>query len=878
MNGYKMFLNIFIFVFYRSLSTSCIEPTVNYGLQDLSVPAFHLTRINIPDDIFQENQLQFSLTIEDQEDYQLCWFRVKDSEIQIFPTRENIGQQTFHFTLTATNSCGKSKKIHFKVSIEPQHRLPCFLFDVTFHGSSTSTCVFELLEEVNEYLSDLTLKSLADSKPQIISYAIQNDKVVISLTTQQGGDCSFCTQSYTDSIVDQLSVQNLKSKRQFFSGYVIQDVYISSGCVCSTENNINKKPLSFHAKAGVVNKFQFLGSNINKKMLSLPENNKHLWCLKEQELWFLPWLPESRNHHTLDDVDKVMVMSECGTVNSLIINIDNTKLKKHSCYSITLKALVVEGTCILQTINDVVNAVSKELDIPHKYIVIMQHSVIKIPVNSHGQTFSKELLLKLVFSSDCSDECSYKNVKRKIPKALYLQKIANSKTTDAPTFIIRNVTFNECVFDAGAFGILRTIPSFVPLWVYLIPGFLVLLLLLVFFLVYCCCCRAKNYRCCCYSNRKVHRVTSSYPPMNVIECKRYVSPETALIKESSSSTVHKTISNELSSKPQVMAMNSSNINARTSEHEHSKMKNAGSAAYATIEVSKEKATSDKGTCTDQPLLNKQSTTTTTRETLYSRKCVNNDPEQPHAAKSTMEQFYTKQPLYTTLNGDNDDQEVRQISKRSSSRRIRSYSDGFILDELNLPSPPCSKNDALNKSRSHQRVCRTERNPYNDDMLVGATRKITIPFKMTARVKNISRSCDDILNTSRMRYVKFDDRPEDHGDLDALTFPRKKRFLDRDITTRRTFRMPSSSKDSFTTKRYVVESWKDDRQQSTDDLSKIRLRHKDMSSKMKKSSDGGVFFSSSKPTKIVFDDIWTKPIQKTTTRYKKFEHHGGTSEY
>lgn len=784
--------------------------------------------------------------------------------IYFFPTKAHIAEEPYHFVLTGTNACEKSNAIHFQVSVTSEKLLPCFLFDAVFHRSTKHMCVLEHLETFQIFLSH-KLPQKTFGKAQIISSTVKNDQVIISFTVWKGKDCSLCTQNYIDDVKDRLSVHNLKTQNRYFGELVLQNVYVSSGCLCTKHGDrSNIKAVSFIAQAGVINKIDVPGFKTSSPGLLLPVYSNHLSCFVEhkgkQQLWFLPFSSVLRDQKLKEDdvvVLKSSELTECDVGSNIRINIDNRLFQGRSCYSLTVKVSTTKETCILQTVEDVISSISKRVKVARDYIIITKHAV-KTGETKTQQALLQEILLQLSFSSECNHECSYILLKSHTQQALHYHQNVKTKTHDGPKFVIHNITFNECRFDAGAFGILHTSRSFVPLWIYLLPAFFVLFLLFIFFLVCCCCCRSK-YGYCCYRKRQAHRVLSSYPPMNLIECKRYISPANSGIQEASAINTSKESSSAV--------LKSATLNTTA-------ISKNDASTYATIEVSKEKAaqtsSNENGTAgasISDPVV-KQSTTTTTRETIYSRKYINNEHGQPNAANTTMEKFYVKQPVYTTINDDvHDNNQVRRTSKRTS-RRIRSYSDGFILDELNLPSPPC--NNSRNPDcgmHTHRRLCRADGHKSKDDISLCVRRKVTIPFKMTARVKNVSKSCDDVITASRPRYAKFNETTSYHDDSRPATIPRRKIFVECDGYT--PFRAPSFNKDSSTTKRYVVESWKDNRIRSNDELFPTRPALYDVTTKKDK---GRVVFLSSTPSR---DVICSKP--QAAKRYVKMDNQYGTSE-
>ena len=143
---------------------------------------------------------------------------------------------------------------------------------------------------------------------------------------------------------------------------------------------------------------------------------------------------------------------------------------------------------------------------------------------------------------------------------------------------------------------------------------------------------------------------------------------------------------------------------------------------------------------------------------------------------------------------------KTVSFRSNHRR--SYSDGYLLDDeyLDLPSPPTArKSNDVTRKTSHRASFRYRGN--NDDM----SHKLTIPIRITARVKNISRSLENGLDGGSKNYITFDEEPDVSKYRSKETVYERKSPLDSTGVSGGTSYRRKSLEKHTTSKRYPWES-------------------------------------------------------------------------
>ena len=659
----------------------------------------------------------------------------------------------YQFRLTGTNQCGRSASVNFVVKLDKIVKVDsCYHFEVVL-SHSKNLCEETILKEFydklqSETTTDLHLSTLRRKTPQ---------KSILGFTLLERNlkGCSHCSVSFLDDLVRRVNTEKLV--KIFESSNIITNVissrFIVTSPICKRTCDTEKNVFTLNARGGLINNL-LLPAGLRD--FDLADTNNQNICVQPKEtserdehrLLFLPPNPVHPSRYTVQNYEYKFVKKSQVCPISLKIHVST--LASVICHeiSVTFSAIKQFG-CPLQATEEMIKVLAQFYRVKSSQIVVIRYHTVP-------KSDSSEERIVLVFSfTEDVIECSHCSSSL---LELFISQIVEgdgSATREfqqliAARFILSNVTYLiSSENDANLAGITIFSTSWTPLWIYMLPLFMVLLLLFLLLLACCCCCggfRRRKRRVanvfeslsacclCCYPNKnaatKVQRVYSN---------------------SSSSSSVHRISINTTGQQGSTrdegakhIVTGSQSINSSTNIKTTTNT-NGNNASAVNIPNS-----------TTPIATGSSNNTVVTYATVHKTKIsdtVKKEQEEechyapPNSILKEKDEKGTRTPGSVAF-------QMGNLNRRSASKRVRSYSDGFLLDDdyLDLPEPPAGEKSTEQPTRRYSR--RVSRKYFRDDSQLGSgdkieRHKITIPIRITARVKNISKSLDDGLDDYRL---------------------------------------------------------------------------------------------------------------------------------
>jgi len=675
-----------------------------------------------------------------------CWFLFSPPFIHFFPTDQTVAMQPqdgYQFRLTATNRCGRSTSVNFAVSLKDKTIVEsCYYFEVTL-SHSKNLCEETILREFYKKLQSETMVDLRVTT--IRRETLQKSIIGFTLLEENQKGCSHCSVSFLEDLVRRVNTERLI--QIFESSIIITNIissrFVITSPICKKTCEGEQKVFALNARGGVINNLLI---PIDLKDFELADSKNQNICFPSDETaeHKLLFLPPNQIHPRYAIQNYEFEFVKKSQVCPISLKIHVSPFSSVICHEITIRfSSIKHFSCPLQATQEMIKVLAQFYRVKPSQIIVIRYHV------ASRTTPSKEQIV-LVFSFaeeiiECS-HCSSTLLENFISQIIDAKGSVTREFQQliATRFILSNVTYSiSSQNDANLAGITVFSTSWTPLWIYMLPLFMVLFLLFLLLLTCCCCCggfRRRKRRVasvfeslstcclCCYANKngvtKVQRVYSN----------------------STNPSVHRISINTANHRGDERAKHVLTSNQSINSSTNLKTTTAAINKNTSVNISNSTApiTASSG-----------ENTVVTYATVHKKKsgAVQKEEEESHYAppNSILKE---KEEKGTRTPGS-----VAFQLNRSTSKRVRSYSDGFLLDDdyLDLPEPPVGERSTEQPTRRYSR--RVSRKYFRDDSQLNnggkfERHKITIPIRITARVRNISKSLDDGLDDYRPMSVRY----------------------------------------------------------------------------------------------------------------------------
>ena len=672
----------------------------------------------IPDKLF-ENQHSLTLSLHLRSNTpQLCWFRFSPPSIHFFPTDEVVQGQPvggYQFALFATNTCGLSATVPFALTLKTDKLPSCVVFEVeVVHAENL--CEESTLKEFFD-----RLQSSLNNNVRILNIGrTTQHKSSINFTVIDSSlDCSSCNLDILNDLARQFTLQNLVgifSHSNVITSVTSSRLIVTSSCKNACSKGEDQKEISFNSRAGQINKFDLTNSLKDVSLLYKHNPNTCLIQSASGASIHLLFLPPKQIHPGYALQSHQVKLVEAGKACPFVLKIHSSQHKPPLCHRINIHFNPIrQFSCPLEAIRGMVTLLTDFFHVQTSQIFI--HDFRRNGTNG-------DLDLVVSFTTDVIG-CTHcaKNILKS-----FISRLVDSQgkvTTEfgkvlKNSFTIFDIDYRVTSQVNSLEHDIAVTENHVPIWVYMVPALIVLLILLLLLLACCFCCggytgsRRKfskfvsNCCFCCYSNRDHHN------------------------RRKRSSSIHRVTSLSKDIESNLILVNAGNENKSG-------------------DVGNENKSGDVG----NENKNGERNNSTTKTVSYAAVHKTHNLLSPSSSKSG--DVKTQESTLDTSKGNTTT--VEKTALRVKHRR--SYSDGFLLDDdyLDLPSPPTArKTNDISRRTSHRSSFRyrCKNNVVDDSKEIG--HKLTIPIRITARVKNISRSLENGLDRTT-NYVTFDEAPD-----------------------------------------------------------------------------------------------------------------------
>ena len=768
----------------------CEPPLVLSKMNDVAVGTNNRPfAFVIPENLFEKkHSLTLSLHLRSNTP-SLCWFRFSPPSVNLFPTNQVVRSQPsngYRFELLATNACGLSATVPFALTMKREPFESCLVFEVEVEhpenlcDESTLSEFFQRLQDASEGTINILDISTRSERKSSINFTVLHPSF----------DCSSCNLNALNNLTQQFSLKSLVSifsRSNVVTSVTSSRTIVTSECkkVCEKEERVE---IIINPRAGRINKIE-LPKDV--KGVSLPQPHNTNICLVRSvvtntptHILYLPPFPPSTESHPSSLQKHQIELVEEGKACPIVMKGRTSQEKTIACHRITLRIRPVQTvSCALQAVESVVKLITNFFRVHTSKIFVH---------NFQENSTAGDLFVSFSFSTDiigCT-HCA------KVILKTFISRLVDSEgkaTKEFGEVLLNKFTFlgiTSRVTSQGKISSHQIVidDDHVPIWVYMVPAFILLFILLLLLLSCCFCCGAISG-----SKRRFSKFVSSccfccYGTQHQNKRRRGSSMRR--------STIHRVASS--SSKDVECNMSLTDVHRVPSCDETiATTQGTKSVSYATVHKNHGLSSPSASTSVE----------------LSPSSTVSSDIMSNHVSTLNT-QGNTSSVIATTTLPMPTKAVVGKSALRSSHRR--SYSDGFILDDdyLDLPSPPLArKTNDISRKTSHRASTRyRSNNAHNtsNNLVAKETHKISIPIRITARVKNISRSLENGLDRST-NYITFEENGEEGGVTPDLSKYRSKETvyerkspLDTNCDGETRYRRKSLEKFT-TTKRYPWES-------------------------------------------------------------------------
>ena len=523
-------------------------------------------------------------------------------------------------------------------------------------------------------------------------------------------DCSSCDLNVLNNLAQQFNLQNIItifSQSNVITSVTSSRLVVTSSCkeACDKKEGEQKK-ISFNSHAGQINRLKLPDSSTGVSLLNQHNQNTCLIGNSKRPLHILFFPPKKTHPVHAQQSNRVELVME-GEACPLVLNIHNSHYKtQQPCHHINIHFKPIQQfPCLLESVEAMVTLFAQFFHLQTSQIFIHDFG---------SNNTNNDLYLIFSFTTDVIG-CTHcaKNILKS-----FIARLVDSQgkvTNDFGKVLSNKFSISDINYSVTSQAKHSIVVSekHVPIWVYMIPALILLLILLLLLFACCFCCAGSRKRLskfinsscyCCYGNRKHENRRKSISSIHRVNSTMSKDVESNLV-----------VTNTTDKKGD--DINNSNNTAKT-------------VSYATVHKSHNLLAPSFSHSGDVKTLNTS--------------------QQQKAAATTTTTTTTTTATKTPVEG-------KTVSFRSNHRR--SYSDGYLLDDeyLDLPSPPAArKSNDVTRKTSHRASFRYRGN--NGD--TSSSHKLTIPIRITARVKNISRSLENGLDGgSSANYITFDEAPD-----------------------------------------------------------------------------------------------------------------------